>query len=484
MKQNLSTLFLIGLLLTACAPQNAAPAVARSLALKDCALPTTYDKQIDARCGTLNVPEDRANPNGRQIALNIALIPAIKHKAAPDPLFMLAGGPGQAAVTTFPAIVLALSSIHESRDIVLVDQRGTGKSNPLQCLDPEKDENLTDEQTVERLQTCPAQLKADPRFYTTEIAMQDLDAVRAALGYESINLYGASYGTRAELTYLRMFPNRVRTITIDAVVDPGFVLFLDAASDGQKSLDFFFTRCTADRACHDTFPNLKSEFDALLKRLDATPTTITIPHPVTNQPLTLTVTRSMLTRMIFNTLYSPDLVATLPLNIHLAYADGNYLPLISQAYLLDAGLNDGMFYAVACTEDAPLITDAEAEKRSQGSVFGNSTLDFVKICSGWPRGSVSAAFRDPVKSNVPVLIFSGEADPITPPWHAEKVAAALSNSLHLIFKGMGHSNLSSRCTTNLLKDFIESASVAGLKTDCVSAIEPPPFFVNFNGPRP
>lgn len=484
MKRNLSIFFLIGLLFTACAPQSTAPAAVRSLALKDCALPTNYDVQIDARCGTLNVPEDRAHPNGRQIALNIALIPAIKHKPAPDPLFLLAGGPGQSAVETFPAIVLALQNIHESRDIVLVDQRGTGKSNPLQCIDSEKDENLTDEQATERLQACPSQLKADPRFYTTEIAMQDLDAVRAALGYETINLYGASYGTRAELTYLRMFPDRVRTITLDAVVDPSFIMLMDAASDGQKSLDFFFARCAADAACKTTFPNLKTEFDTLLKRLDAKPVEITIPHPRTNQPLTLTVTHSMLTSMVFNTLYSPDLVATLPLNIHLAFADGNYLPLISQAYLLDAGIADGMFYAVTCTEDAPLITAADAEKRSQGSIFGNRTLDFVKVCAKWPKGSVSAAFRDPVKSNVPALIFSGSADPITPPWHAEKVAASLSNSLHLIFKGMGHSNLSSRCTAKLLKDFIESASITGLKTDCVAAVEPPPFFVNFNGPRP
>ena len=488
MKRNLSIFFLIGLLFTACAPQGTTPVAVRSLALKDCALPTNYDVQIDARCGTLNVPEDRAHPTGRQIALNIALIPAIKHKPAPDPLFLLAGGPGQSAVETFPAIVLALQNIHESRDIVLVDQRGTGKSNPLQCIDSEKDENLTDEQTTERLQACPSQLKekADLRFYTTEIAMQDLDAVRAALGYETINLYGASYGTRAELTYLRMFPDRVRTITLDAVVDPGFIMLMDAASDGQKSLDFFFARCAADVACKTTFPNLKTEFDALLKRLDTKPVEITIPHPRTNQPLTLTVTRSMLTSMVFNTLYSPDLVATLPLNIHLAFADSNYLPLISQAYLLDAGLADGMFYAVTCTEDAPLITTADAEKRSQGSVFGNRTLDFVKVCAQWPRGSVSAAFRDPVKSNAPVLIFSGEADPITPPWHAEKVAASLSNRdhLHLIFKGMGHSNLSSRCTARLLKDFIENASTVGLKTDCVAAVAPPPFFVNFNGPRP
>jgi len=483
MRQKLLLLFLLSLSLTTCATRTATPISSPGIALVDCVLPTSSGKQIDARCGKLNVPEDRANPAGRQIVLNIALVPAIKRSPAPDPLFMLAGGPGQSAVEAFPTMLLLLNNIHESRDIVLVDQRGTGKSNPLRCLDQEEEQNLSDAQVIERLQTCPARLDADPRFYTTEIAMQDLDAVRSVLGYESINLYGASYGTRAALTYLRMFPKRVRTITLDAVVDPDFVMFMDAASDGQKSLDFFFARCASDAACQSTFPNLSTEFDELLKRLQAAPQQITIPHPLTNQPLTLTVTRRMLTNMIFNSLYSPDLVATLPLAIHSAYA-GNYAPLISQAYLLDAGLYDGMFYAVTCSEDAPLISATEAEKLSQGSVFGNRTLDFAAVCARWPKGSVSAAFRDPVSSNVPTLILSGEADPITPPWHAEKAATGLSNKLQLLFKGMGHGNLSSRCTTNLFKDFLDSGSTTGLDVSCVTGIQPPPFFVDFSGPRP
>jgi pimeloyl-ACP methyl ester carboxylesterase len=139
---------------------------------------------------------------------------------------------------------------------------------------------------------------------------------------------------------------------------------------------------------------------------------------------------------------------------------------------------------VTCSEDAPLIAGPEAEKLSQGSVFGNRTQDFVEVCAGWPKGQVSAAFREPVRSNVPVLIFSGEADPITPPWHAEKVAAALSNKVQLIFKGMGHGNLASRCTTNLFKNFLDSAATTGLDTSCVPGIKPPPFFVDFSGPRP
>ena len=483
MRRTLILSLFVGIFLTACAPQSQVVVPESPLTLADCALVSPAGEQVDARCGTLTVPEDRANPAGRQIALNVAVIPAIKRSPEPDALFLLAGGPGQSALETFPAMLPLLFNIHEDRDIVLVDQRGTGKSNPLRCLDPE-DESLTDEQMLEQLKTCPERLDADPRFYTTEIAMTDLDEVRAALGYETINLYGASYGTRAALTYLRMFPERVRTVTLDSVVDADFVMFMDAARDGQAALDKFFARCAADEACKTAFPGLESEFTDLLARLDETPAEISLPHPLTNKPVELTVTSELVTNMVFNTLYVPDLVATLPLSIHAAALDGNYVPLISQALLVNAGLYDGMFYAVTCTEDAPLIDADEAAEKSQDTVFVDRTVDFAAVCAAWPKGQVSAEFRAPVQSDIPVLILSGEADPITPPWHAEEASESLSNDLHLVFKNMGHGNLMNQCGVTLFKNFLESASLDNLDTTCVSKVAPLPFFVDFSGPRP
>jgi pimeloyl-ACP methyl ester carboxylesterase len=471
------------ILLAACSPRGQTPTPENSLALEDCALTSPTGNQVDARCGTLTVPEDRSDPASRQIPLYVAVIPAITRSPEPDPLFLLAGGPGQSAIETFPALLPLMFPIHQERDIVLVDQRGTGQSNPLRCLDPEE-ELLTDEQVIEKLKACPETLDADPRFYTTEIAMTDLDEVRAALGYETLNLYGASYGTRAALTYLRMFPQRVRTLTLDAVVNPEFVIFMDAAEDGQAALEAFFARCESDETCRTTFPNLRNEFEQILSRLEGNPALITMPHPLTNEPLEVDVTREMITNMVFNTLYVPDLVATLPLSIHEAYAEENYVPLISGAFLVNANLYDGMFYAVACTEDALLISPEEAAQRSEGTVFGDRTVDFVEVCAAWPTGDVSAEFRQPIQSDVPVLMLSGEGDPITPPRHAETMEDDFTNELHLVFSGMGHGNLASRCTINLFKDFIETASTQGLNTNCIKAIQPPPFFVDFSGPRP
>ena len=483
MRRFLYASFLLLIFLASCSPRNLTAAPDSSLRLEDCALTSPLGDQVDARCGTLRVPEDRANPAGRQIDLHVAVIPAIKRDPEPDALFLLAGGPGQSAIEAFPSIVALMFSIHENRDIVLVDQRGTGQSNPLRCLDPEE-ESVDDEAMLAKLKSCPQTLEADVRFYNTEIAMTDLDEVRAALGYETINIYGASYGTRAALTYLRMFPEHVRTVTLDAVVDPEFVLFMDAAEDGQAALDDFFARCDADESCSRAFPDLRTEFNDLLARLEESPADITFPHPLTHKPFELTLTREMLTNLVFNTLYVPDLVATLPLSIHVAHAEENYVPLISQALLVNAGLYDGMFYAVACTEDASLIDVDSVAQSSEESVFGNRSLDFVDVCAEWPKGQVSTEFRQPISSDVPVLMLSGEADPITPPRHAENVAKSLTNEMHLIFPDMGHGNLASRCTINLFKDFIESASTVGLETSCVEDLQPPPFFVDFSGPRP
>jgi pimeloyl-ACP methyl ester carboxylesterase len=485
MRQKIFYLFmLLGLLLTACFPASQpADAPKAALTLEDCSLSTPQGRQVKARCGTLAVPEDRQNPDGRQINLNIAVVPAINRSPEPDPLFLLAGGPGQSAIESFPPMLSLLYTVYEDRDIVLVDQRGTGGSNPLRCLDLE-DLSLSDEQALEKLQTCPERLDADLRFYTTEIAMTDLDAVRAALGYERINLYGASYGTRAALTYLRMFPERVRTVTLDAVVGTDFVLFLDAAQDGQAALDKFFARCQADEACQTTFPTLEDDFAALLARLEQSPAEVSIRHPLTNQPFDLIITPQLVTNVMFNTLYVSDLVALLPLAIHAAYADQNYTPLVSTAFMVNAGLYDGMFYAVTCSEDAPLISPDEAARLSADSVFVNRTVDFLAVCNQWPRAQVSAEFRLPVKSDVPVLILSGDSDPITPPRHAEKTVETLQNSLHLVYRGMGHGNLGNRCSAKLFRNFLNTASFDELDTTCVADLQPSPFFVDFSGPRP
>lgn len=473
---------LISFLLSSCNVTTSTP-TGPTLRLTECQLSTRGLKvTVKARCGTLSVPENPADPAGRQIALHIAVVPAISRSPQPDPLFILVGGPGQSAGETYPAMAQSFSQIRQQRDILLVDQRGTGKSHPLECDLPD-DDVLDTETTIAVLQACPATLDADLRFYTTEIAMHDLDAVRAALGYERINLYGASYGTRAALTYLRLFPDRVRSLVLDAVVSPEYRLFLNTARDADRALDLLFARCEADAACHEAFPDARRKFADLLAQLEAQPLTMTVPDPVSAKPISVTVDRSDLLELIFPLLYAPELAALLPLSLQQLAAD-NPAPLLAQAGAVDADLYLGMFYAVACTEDAPFIDPMQAAALAEGTWFGDRTALLREICTAWPRGDLSPGWDAPVHSDVPALLLSGEADPVTPPQYAARVAETLPNGLHIIGPGMGHGLLGRGCIDTLVSDFVAAASVTDLDATCAQRLAPPPFFVSPSGPHP
>jgi pimeloyl-ACP methyl ester carboxylesterase len=242
-------------------------------------------------------------------------------------------------------------------------------------------------------------------------------------------------------------------------------------------------RCEADEACREAYPDVRAEFTALLERLQAQPVDLQIANPVTGKPLAFTLTRDILASIVFNALYAPEFVALLPLTVHTAHADGNYAPLVTQGMSVDAGLYDGMFYAVACAEDAPLIPADEAAATA-GPIFGDRTRPLREVCAAWPQGAVSPEFRAPVVSTVPVLLLSGEADPITPPKYADAVARSLPNSRHLVAPGMGHGILIRGCVDRIVTDFITRGGLDGLDVACVQTIQPPPFFVSFTGPRP
>jgi pimeloyl-ACP methyl ester carboxylesterase len=236
--------------------------------------------RLQAHCAVLSVPENRAKPHGRHIDLHLAVLRARKPGAAKDPLFFIAGGPGQAAMQDYVPVSAAFELVRNERDIVLVDQRGTGQSNPLDC--PAAGRNVgkfTNKQQVHWLSECRKHLDANPRFYTTTVAVKDFDAVRAALGYHEINFYGISYGTRVALEYLREFPNHTRTVTLDGVVPPTLALGPKVSLNAQRALNLVFRRCRANRACHKAFPRLQTAFRKLDRQLAAQPAKLTLRDP-------------------------------------------------------------------------------------------------------------------------------------------------------------------------------------------------------------
>jgi pimeloyl-ACP methyl ester carboxylesterase len=447
--------------------------------------------RLQAHCATLSVPENRAKPRGKHIALHLAVLRARKPGAAKDPLFFIAGGPGQAAMQDYVPVNAAFELIRNERDIVLVDQRGTGQSHPLDC--PSGGRNvgkLTNQQQVRWLSECRKHLDANPRFYTTTVAVKDLDAVRAALGYHEINLYGISYGTRVALEYLREFPKHTRTVVLDGVVPPTLALGPMVSVNAQRALNMVFRRCRTTSACRKAFPRLRTAFQRLNRQLTARPAKLTLRDPLTAKVIHERFNHNDFAGAVRLLSYETETTSLLPLLIHAAGVKHHLAPLAAQALMVSRSLSSdisyGMHMAVICTEDVPFYRDTPAERRAMKNTYlGDLQFSTLKkVCQSWPRGVMSKHFKDPVVSGKPVLLISGQADPITPPHNAALVAKSLSNSRQIVVPGQGHGNAWRGCMPKIIQQFIASASVKTLDTSCVKKIKPAPFFVRFTGPEP
>jgi pimeloyl-ACP methyl ester carboxylesterase len=445
----------------------------------------------EAQCGWLEVFEDRAAGKGRKLKLKIAVLPALARDPQPDPVFLLAGGPGQSAIESFAPLLPVLQALRKTRDLVFVDQRGTGSSHKLQCemLPKEADLKTRFEASLDpgRLQRCLRELDADVRQYTTAVAMDDLDEVRAALGYPRVNLWGGSYGTRAALVYARQHPDRVRTLTLDGVAPLSLRLPLYFARDGQRALELTVRQCGQDPGCSASFPDLEARFAALLAQLEQKPAEALVEDPLTGSPTRLTVTRRRFVENLRVLLYSPTLTALLPLTIDRA-SRGDYRAFVAQADQIGRGeqsLAFGMFLSVLCAEDAPFIGADEIDALAQGSFLGaHAAREMLSACKAWPRGALPGGFREPIRSEAPTLLLSGELDPVTPPGWAEEALRTLPNGVHLVAPGVGHGVSSYGCVPELLARFVERGSAKGLDASCVRDLKRPPFFVGFAGPRP
>lgn len=445
----------------------------------------------DAKCGLLEVFENRATRKGRTIKINVLVLPATGPNRQPDALFYLAGGPGSAATEDAPGIADILARVREHRDLVFVDQRGTGHSNALDC----ELFNQADPQSflgaffpVESVRKCREQLepKADLTLYTTTIAMDDLDDVRAALGYEQINLYGGSYGTRAALVYLRQHPKHVRTVMLHGVAPTNQFMPRDFPQATERALQGVLSECEADEACRKAFPNVKADAQRVLEQLLQSPAQVELQSPTSKDAIKLSLNRNLAAEAIRYMLYSPGGANRVPLMLHTA-AQGNYVPLTRAALnfrrnLVATGSN-GMYLSITCAEDLPWVKPQDAEKLGANTFLGDYRYrQQSEACGLWPRATIDAKYADPVRSDKPVLIMTGEWDPVTPPAHGDAVAKTLPNSLHLVVNDGAHGlgGLSGiECLNQLMSEFVERGTVKGLDTSCVKNIKRSGFVLQF-----
>ena len=452
--------------------------------LKPCRL---QGLEHEAWCGVLKRPLDPSQAQGTQIEVHYAVLPALARNRKADPVLFFAGGPGQSAMDLAGTVSRILTRLSYRRDVVLVDQRGTGRSAPLLCPEQSPAAPMADSvdpsRQLARVQACLAQLKTLPhgdlRHYTTSVAMQDADAVRQALGLAQVNVVGGSYGTRAALEYMRQFPTVVRRAVIDGVAPPDMVLPQAMSSDNQAALEAVLAACKAEAVCAQRWPALAADWRALLASL---PREATVAHPLTGALEKLTITREWVLAMVRGPLYAPVLASALPLAISDG-ARGRFDALVGLSTSLGGRatgrLSEGMHYSVVCAEDLPrrnLSTD------QPGADFGHSTADnYQKVCAQWPRGAVPAAFYQLGVAPAATLVLSGGADPVTPPRHGQRVTQALgAKARHVVVPQAGHGVMALACMRDVLFRFIEAdTDEAALKVDanCAQAMPRPGAFL-------
>ncbi len=482
-------LFLWVTRLSAAALPVSAAAVTERAAVEwqDCALRTSDGSAYTtAECAGLEVAENSGAPDSRQIELSIARLPHSGRGTPGAPLFFIAGGPGQSALKSFPLLAPHFERINQERDIVLVDQRGTGGSNALGCGDLGEQEGLPEQaEIVRQIRTCLRQLPGDPRFYTTWHAVQDLEKVRQELGYAQVSLYGVSYGTRVAQAFMREFPERVKAVVLDGVVPADEVLGSSHGRNLDAALALIFASCAESHACGEAFSEPESQLHAILREVEKQPLDLVLTHPTTGAEVTFLLDRFTLSSAVRLLAYAPETVSILPLLIHDAFAEQNYAPLAAQALIilesLEGQLTKGMELAVICSEDAPRMS--VGREPAEESVLGNRLTELIiQQCAAWPRGEVPIAYSTPLSSDLPVLLLSGEWDPVTPPQFAEQVATGLSNSQHLVAPAQGHNVLPRGCAARLVREFLKDPDPARIDGKCLQELGPPPFFVSHTGP--
>lgn len=433
-----------------------------------------------ARCGTFSVPENRDRP-GRMLPLKVIVLPA--RSATPrEPVFFLAGGPGQAATELAPGFAGAFH--RDNHDVVLMDVRGTGEGHRLDCALGGTDENV--QSYLEPLfhegagyAACRDALApaADLTQYTTPRAMADLDELREALGHERIILEGGSYGTRAAIAYINAYGSRVKAAMLSSLAPLENRAPLYHASAAQRAFDLVADQCAAEAPCRAAFPDVRGDLAAILARLRTAPGRASVPHPVTGARTDVSITASAFGDALRVFLYSGESSRQVPLLLSQARA-GDLGPFARAALQSSRGLANGvrmgLLLSFTCSEDVHRIRPEEIARATAGSFIGDHRVrGQIAACSVWPRGEVPADYYRPFRSDVPVLLVSGNLDPVTPPHWGEAARATFPNSVHIVMPG-GHVP-GSPCVDSLARRLYLTGTVRGLDMSCVAAERLPPF---------
>ncbi len=444
------------------------------------ACPFSVPADMVVECGFLSVPEDRSDPNSRDIQLAVAIVHTLSPNPLPDPLVYLAGGPGGAALESTMLFARAWAAFLSNRDFVLIDQRGTGFSQP--ALDCPESSQLAQEllgQEISRAEKVEAEvttaLHCRDRLasaginlagYTSADSAADLEDLRLALGYQQWNLFGISYGTRLALTALRDYPEGIRSVILDSTYPPQVNLFTEMPANLHRSLNTLFDNCASNAECNQAYPDLKQVFSTLMEQLNAEPVVVYPVHPVTGEVVKVRVDGVELLSLMFRLLYDSGSIPSLPQLIY-ATRDGDYslLTRMQQRRLARGSgrFSHGMYFSVQCSEEIvftspeEVVSAIEAYPQLQAFFAGipENTREIFALCDAWGVTEPDPIENQPVSSDIPALILAGEYDPITPPAWGYLAASKLSTSYVYEFPGTGHAVISRGfCPQRLIQDFL------------------------------
>ena len=455
-------------------------------------LPLGMSPGPGVECGYLTVPEQHSQPDGRSIELGVAILKSSGSSPRPDPLVMAQGGPGGSTIDTYASLLLD-SPLRRERDIVLFDQRGTLRSKPallcpenieltLRTIEQDLGRDEEQRQSDEALMQCRARLLregVDLSAYDTLENAADVEALRVALGYEQINLYGVSYGTLLALQVLREFPGGLRSVIVDSVVPPQVNFLEQAARSENRAMTEFFSACAADARCNASYPNLERVFYEHIQLLDRQPARVPMTDPQTGVTYHAVVRGDTFQELFFQMLYATELLPLLPLLLYDARA-GRYETFgrIASLFVFERTIAEGMYFSVICAEEADFDPADAADAQLRPQIAERAVRDaqhLIDLCRRWQVEPLGAAADRPVAGDVPTLVLTGRFDPITPPAFGEQAAETLRPSYLFTFPAAGHGVFQSDpCADRLVAAFLENPQT---RPDgaCVAAEGPPRF---------
>lgn len=448
--------------------------------------------QVEGRtveCGYLVVPEDRSDPTGRTVRLAVAICHPPRGASETDPIIYLMGGPGASALEflylSFDALFAPV--LAANRDLILFDQRGVGFSQPaldcpkaydlgLELLDHELDGKRLTEEEMDNLlgeayMACQRDLSAvaDLSAYNTVANAADVNDLRIALGYQQVNLWGGSYGTRLALGVMRDYPAGLRSVVLDSVYPPDMDLYLATPANLDRALNLLCAACAADKYCNAAYPNLRQVFFTTLEHLNKNPYATKITNPFTGGSYNTLLTGDVLFGLVFQLLYETKVLPVLPQLIYDA-SRGNF-ETINRIYgaLIGQGTisSRGMMFSVQCNEElsfstleqfeAVLLDYPDLAPFIRDTILGEPAYH---VCTFWGAGQAAAAENEPVTSDIPTLIMQGQHDPVTPSAWGQHAAQTLKNSYFYLYPGVGHGASVVDCPREMMLAFFKNPQTA------------------------